>query len=133
MDLEQIFNRVRDLAYQGKESHEIDKELTHLHFSKEERIELNKHMDECIVQYQLAANEKSKVFNFMLMGIVIFVFSTGITLFTLLTNKSSFFLWLGGILGGGYMIWANYIEYKKPLDFNQKQRNRIMKKRQGKW
>jgi hypothetical protein len=79
-----LYTFIKDLAYRGKDYDTIKKELeSHNGTFSQEAIDVAKSkIDEYIVDYQLAKNVRLDGRNHMIIGLILFIIGSGITLYT---------------------------------------------------
>lgn len=125
MNKEALEKIATDLIYQGKEYEDVRREL--LKRSSDSKLidDLLFELENDFVYYQLNAQKKSDYMNRMILGAVLFLLGTGITLMTYFSNSSSYMLFFGAILGGAWIFKEAYKSYHEPLEPDSTLKNRF--------
>ena len=118
MEYQELISIIQRLAFEGKDFYEIEREIENKKDKySEESIKLaKKSIDEYIVNFQLASQEKSKALNQILLGSVLFLIGVGVTGYTYFGNTSQYILAYGAILAGAWILKEGYKTYRKPIE-----------------
>ena len=118
MEHQELIAIIQEMAFNGKDSYEIEKELEKNRDKySDESINLAKReIDDYIVSFQLASQEKSKALNQILLGSVLFLIGIGVTGYTYFGNTSQYILAYGAILAGAWILKEGYKTYRKPIE-----------------
>ncbi len=121
---------IKNLAFSGKDYDQIIGVLEENKpgFS-ETSIELAKNkIDDHIVAFQLASQEKSKGLNQLIMGSALLIIGATITIFSYLSDKDSYILAYGAILGGAWIAKEGYKVYRMPIEDLVPRRRGLLKR-----
>ncbi|MCB9323876.1 MAG: hypothetical protein H6571_09095 [Lewinellaceae bacterium] len=118
MENQDLIEIVKEMAFSGKDYESIKKELQRYSAkSSNESINFAKSkIDDYIVKFQLASQEKSKALNQIIIGLVLFLLGIGITGYTYFRGNSQYFLAYGAILIGAWIFKEGYKTYRKPIE-----------------
>jgi hypothetical protein len=116
MEEDQLLEHARKLAYQGKNYEEIKNAVQRSTTDSNAVQNLLSSLDQFIVEYQLAAQEKAKALQQIIAGSIFLVIGLGITGYTLLLDQSQYLLVYGAIIGGVWAILNGYKKYKQPIE-----------------
>ena len=113
-----LISLIKDLAYKGKDSQAIKNELKKLQnkYSEESLKLAIKQIDEYIVNYQLACQEKSKAFHQILMSLVLLIFGLTMTFYSYINEGSHYILPIGAIVSGAWYLINSLNIYKRPIE-----------------
>jgi hypothetical protein len=109
---------IQKLAYEGAEFETLVNELNRLspNFPPESVAFVRKKLDDYIVTYQLALEEKNKVLFPLFLGIIIFIFGIAIYLYTQSANTpQNTLLKYAVMLLGAWLTWRSYSKWKLPV------------------
>ncbi len=108
----------KKLAFSGKDHDQIVKILENHqdNFSEEELASAFLKLDDYLVGYQLASQAKSKGFNQLLVGMLLFTIGASVTLVSWLADGDRYLLAYGAILGGAWIGKEGYKIYQMPLE-----------------
>ncbi|MGE5354958.1 MAG: hypothetical protein ACM3PT_01885 [Deltaproteobacteria bacterium] len=116
MEESELLEQARKLAYQGRNYEEI-KEVVQKSTTNSKAIHnILSSLDQFIVEYQLASQEKAKVLNHAIIGSIFLIIGLGLTGYTLLSGQSQYILAYGAILGGAWALIDGYRKYKQPIE-----------------
>ena len=109
---------VRKMAYSGKDYETIIKEIDRKknRYTEENISHAKRKVDDFIVEYQLANQEKSKALNQILIGLFLFLIGAGITGYTYFSKNSQYVIAYGAILIGAWILKEGYKKYQKPIE-----------------
>lgn len=109
---------VKKLAFLGKDYDEILRTLDEnkFKFSLKSINAAKSKIDDYIVGFQLATQEKSNGLNKLIMGGTLFFIGVSITGFTYISNNNNYILSYGAILGGAWVAKEGYKTYRMPLE-----------------
>lgn len=127
MDIGELREYSKKLAYSGEEYHQIKEELMKLNLELGLVELILNEVDQNIVEYQLILQEKERLLNQMIIGALFFLIGIGITVYTYFTLQRQYLLMYGAILVGAWMFIENYKKYKRPME-NFIAKNRRFKK-----
>jgi hypothetical protein len=116
MEEDQLLEHARKLAYQGQNYEEIKKAVQQSTTDSNAVQNVLSSLDQFIVEYQLAAQEKAKALQQIIAGSIFLVIGLGITGYTLLLGQSQYILVYGAIIGGVWAIINGYQKYKQPIE-----------------
>jgi hypothetical protein len=118
MEHQKLIAIIQEMAFNGKDSYEIEKEIEKNRGKySDESINLAKReIDDYIVNFQLASQEKSKALNQILLGLVLFLIGIGVTGYTYFGNTSQYILAYGAIFAGAWIVKEGYKTYRKPIE-----------------
>ena len=118
MDNIYLMEVIKEMAYAGKEYEEIIKELQRYKEEMgEESIRLaTNQIDDYIVNYLLAKQEKSKGLNKVVLGLTLFFIGIGVTGYTYFDSDSQYLLAYGLILVGAWISKEGYKVYLKTIE-----------------
>ena len=121
---------VKKLAFLGKEYDEIIQVLDEnkYDFPLDLIEEAKDKIDDHLVAFQLATQEKAKGFNQLIMGGTLFFIGASITGFTYFSNKDNYILAYGAILSGAWIAKEGYKICSKPLEDLVPRKRRILKR-----
>ncbi len=85
-------------------------------FSQEAKDIAKSKIDEYIVDYQLANNVRLDGRNHMIIGLILFIIGSGITLYTFFSGHSGFVLVYGAILFGAAEFYYGYKIFRTPIE-----------------
>ena len=111
-----ILELSKKLVYEGKEYHEIKDELTRLSLDHQTIEKVLDEVDQYIVDFQLASQEKGNILNQMIIGGVLFIIGAGITGYTYAIGNRQYILAYGAILSGAWIFKEAYKKYKLPIE-----------------
>ena len=129
MPSEEQIEQIRELAYSGKEYETIQSEIEQLDLTTEESNELLIIADSFIVEYELASQEKSKVLNYIIIGVFFFIFGIAFTFTTFIVGRVTYYIAYGAILIGGWTAWKNYLIYQQPVEYFIPEKSRFKNRR----
>lgn len=109
MDRETMLEKCRDLAYEGKEYHEIKAVVENWGLEEEDRRAVLRRADEFIAQYQLAEQERSNALLPMLLGGAAILLAVALMILTAYLLVAAFVL-----LTGAYILWKGWQRYSQP-------------------
>ena len=114
----ELIKIIKELAYKGKDFDFIISEIQKYKDDFDEVTFENaeRKIDEFIVNYQLAQLEKSKALNYIIIGIVLFILGSAITIFTYFHLKSQFILAYGAIIAGIGLFIHGFKIYNKNIE-----------------
>ncbi len=109
---------VKKLAFSGKDYEQIVQVLENRKeaFSEASLAAAKDKIDDYVVAYQLASQQRSKGFNQMIMGILLFTVGASVTLVSYFAAWDTYLLAYGGILGGAWIGKEGYKIYQMPLE-----------------
>jgi hypothetical protein len=116
MQLDELDDFIKKLAYAGKEYDEIKQRLIDLNLKPEELSTILGKIDDYIIDYQLATQQKSNNVAEMIGGVVFFILGAGITIFSYLSNRGNYVFAYGAILFGAWLFKEGYKKYKLPIE-----------------
>jgi hypothetical protein len=118
MEHQELTAIIQEMAFNGKDSYEIEKEIDRNKDKySDELINLAKsEIDDYVVSYQLASQEKSKALNQILIGAVLSLMGIAVTAYTYFGNTSQYILAYGAILAGAWILKEGYKTYRKPVE-----------------
>jgi hypothetical protein len=116
MEEDQLLEHARKLAYQGQNYEEIKNAVQRSTTDSNAVQNVLSSLDQFIVEYQLAAQEKAKALQQIIAGSIFLVIGLGITGYTLLLGQSQYILVYGAIIGGVWAIINGYQKYKQPIE-----------------
>lgn len=116
MEEDELLELAKQMAYQGKSHEEIMKAVQRSTTDSTAVQNVSGSLDQFIVEYQLAVQEKAKALYLIIAGAVFLVVGLGITVYTLLLGLSQYMLLYGAIIWGTWAIIAGYQKYKQPIE-----------------
>lgn len=128
MEEDELQELARKLAYQGRSYEEIKKVVQKSTTNSIAVQNVLSSLDQFIVEYQLASQEKGKVLNQAIIGAIFLIIGLGITGYTFLLGQSQYVLAYGAILGGAWALIDGYKKYKQPIEGFIPRKNRIKRK-----
>ena len=129
MPTEEQIEQIRELAYSGVDYEGIKSEIRQLGLSVEEHNELLITADGFIVEYELASQEKSKVLNYIILGIFFFVLGIVFSFTTFIVGQATYYIAYGAIIAGGWVAWKNYLIYQQPVEYFIPQKSKFRNRR----
>lgn len=97
MEEDELLELAKQMAYQGKSYEEIMKAVQRFTTDSTAVQNVSGSLDQFIVEYQLAVQEKAKALYLIIAGAVFLVVGLGITVYTLLLGLSQYMLLYGAI------------------------------------
>ena len=118
MEHQELITLVRELAYSGKRAQEIERELQRIsgRYSDESIGIAWRKIDDFVIDFQLATQEKSKAFNQLLIGVLVLMAGVGVTGYTYFSGMRQYVLAYGAILGGAWIAKEGYKIYRQPIE-----------------
>lgn len=108
---------IQKLAYEGAEFETLVKELNSLSpaFPPETVAFVRKKLDDYIVTYQLALEEKNKALYGVFQGIIVLVIGISIFLYTRSIENDKFVIKYLVVLLGAWITWKGYSRWQLPV------------------
>lgn len=124
-----LIDIVREMAFSGSDYESIEKELelNKSKYSDEALVLAIDKINDHIVNFQLASQEKSKALYHIIFGLSLFLIGVGVTGYTYFENIDQYVLAYGAILTGAWTLKEGYKTYRKPIEELTPQ-NRIFRK-----
>jgi len=127
MNLEDAISLAKELAFEGEDYDTIKRKIQPKLSDDDLKIAMRM-ADEFIVDYELATQEKSKVLNYMIIGVGILLLGIIITSYTIFSGASQYIISYGAILGGAWFTIRNFILYQKPIEDFAPRKGRFRKR-----
>ena len=115
MDLETLKNHCQELAFEGKDYHEIEQEISFLKITAEDRELALKSVDKYIVRYEISQQEKQKHLYKLMIGLLLVFIGGGAMMTSVGKDGFSRSFAISFILYGGWMARGGYVAYQSPL------------------
>ena len=126
MDKSKLLDIVRSKALNGADYDEILLALQKTSASPEAIKLAERSIDEYIVQYQLALQERSKALNVIIMSLFVCSLCLWILSYVSLSSFSIYFLVTFMVmLGSAWMVKKGYDDYRKPLEQHIPKKHKI--------
>ncbi len=118
MENQVLLELIQEMAFAGKDYDAIVKELDRKkdQFPPETISFAKRKIDDYIVSFQLANQEKSKGLNQAIMGLVLLLIGVGVTGYTYFGDADQYVLAYGAILAGAWILKEGYKTYRTPVE-----------------
>ena len=115
MDLVTLKNHCQTLAFEGKDYHEIEQDISFLQITEEDRELALKSVDNYIVRYEISQQEKQKHLYKIMIGLLLVFIGGGAMLTSVGKGGLPRIFAIVFILYGGWMARGAYAAFRTPL------------------
>jgi len=115
MDLVTLKDHCQTLAFEGKDYHEIEQEISFLQITEEDREMALKSVDSYIVRYEISQQEKQKHLYKILIGLLLGFIGGGALMTSVGKDGIPRVFAIVFVLYGAWMARSAYAAYRTPL------------------